>query len=213
MSLKPPPRHPSVPLIVAIVGGSGSGKSWLAQQLLTALHPEANHLCLDDFYLDRSHLSPGRRANLNFDHPRAIDWREFERVVRALQLGRPVRVPVYDFATHCRAGATRLLLPKPVLLIEGLWLLRRPSLRKLFTFRVFLDCPTALRLRRRLSRDRLARGRTPQSITAQFWKTVEPMHRKFVAPQARWADILLPAHHRQRLVRKLVSDLRQWAGA
>ncbi len=187
----PAARRASTPFLIAIVGGSGSGKSWLAERLASALAPKAARLSLDDFYLDRSHLSPARRARINFDHPRAIDWHAFERVIRALRAGRPARLPSYDFATHSRRASSQVLQPRLIILVDGLWLLRRPSLRRLFALKLFLDCPNRTRLVRRLARDLRTRGRTRASIQAQFRNQVEPMHCKFVAPQARWADVVL----------------------
>jgi len=179
------------PILVAIVGGSGSGKTWLADKLHAALGPKAARLSLDDFYRDRSGLSPSRRATINFDHPRAIDWTFIERVLRDCRAGKAARVPRYDFKTHSRLRSSKLLKLRPIILVDGLWLLRRPSIRRLFDLRVFLVCPASIRLRRRLARDVLARGRTRASIEKQFWTTVQPMHLKYVAPQARWADVVL----------------------
>jgi uridine kinase len=176
---------------VGIVGGSGSGKSWLGGKLQSALAPLAASLSLDDFYRDRSHLPLARRARLNFDHPSAIDWAELERVLSVLLRGRRARVVAYDFNTQSRLARRRTLEPKAVILVEGLWLFWRPSIRKLFKLRVFLDCSRALRLRRRLARDLLARGRSRSSILKQFRTTVEPMHRQYVAPQVRFADFVL----------------------
>jgi uridine kinase len=173
------------------VGGSGSGKSWLAERLQMRLAPHAARLSQDDFYLDRSHLPPRRRARVNFDHPHAIDWARLERALRALRAGRPVRIPVYDFASHCRRKRDRLFKPKPVVLVEGLWLLRRRQVRRLFDFSIFLDVPRRRRLERRLRRDVHERGRSRASVLEQFRRTVEPMHRKHVAPQARHADLVL----------------------
>lgn len=177
--------------LVAIVGGSGSGKTCLAKRLQQSLGQNSIHLSLDDFYLDRSHLTPGRRARLNFDHPRAIDWPLFERVLRALRRGRGASVPEYDFATHSRRGAQRRVEPRPVVLADGLWLLRRPSVRRLFSLTVFLDCPATVRLSRRLARDVASRGRTRRSVIQQFRSTVEPMHRAYVEPQRRYAHIII----------------------
>jgi uridine kinase len=177
--------------LVAIVGGSGSGKSWLAQQLETQLAPDAACLSLDDFYLDRSHLSPARRARINFDEPRAIDWRRLTRVLRSLRGGRPARVPIYDFTTHCRRQQHRFLKPKPVLLVEGLWLLHRRELRRLFDLSIFLNVSRQRRFERRLRRDVSERGRGRASVEEQFRRMVEPMHHKYVAPQAKWADLVV----------------------
>lgn len=175
---------------MAIVGGSGSGKSWLAERLQCELGPDAARLSQDDFYLDRSHLTAARRAHINFDHPRAIDWPRFQQTLRTLHLGRPARVPVYDFATHCRR-TEKLLRPTHIVLVDGLWLLRRSELRRLFDFAIFLNVSAARRLARRLKRDALERGRNPASVREQFRRAVEPMHRKYVRPQAGWADVVL----------------------
>jgi uridine kinase len=183
------------PLVVGIVGGSGSGKTWLAERLESVLAGDAARLSADDFYLDRSHLHPAQRARLNFDHPRAIDWAELERAVRQLAAGEAAEVPCYDFRTHCRLKHRKRIKPARLILLDGLWLLRRRALRRLIDIGIFIECPARTRLQRRLSRDLQARGRTRSSVKRQFWRTVEPMHRKYVAPQARRADLVLPASH------------------
>lgn len=195
------------PLLVAIVGGSGSGKTRLADALQAALAPEAVCVSLDDFYLDRSHLSAGRRARLNFDQPRAIDWRAVERVLCDLLAARPARLPCYDFKTHCRLPSTRVLKPRPFILVDGLWLLHRRWLRRLFSLSIFLDCPARTRLERRLVRDLVLRGRTRGSIQEQFRTTVEPMHRRYVAPQASLADIVLTGRCGKRQISRLKTQL------
>lgn len=178
------------PLLVAIVGGSGSGKTWLCEQLCAALGERAARLSLDDFYRDRSHLSPRRRARINFDHPRAIDWTSFERVLHKCMAGKPALIPRYNFKTHTRDGRPRVFRPKPVVLVDGLWLLRRARLRKLFDVSVFLHCSAQTRLKRRVERDLLNRGRSAASVREQIRDTVEPMHERFVEPQARWAQLV-----------------------
>ena len=196
------------PILVAIVGGSGAGKTWLADQLQAILGTKAARLSLDDFYRDRSGLSPSRRATINFDTPRAIDWVSFERVLQLCLAGKTARIPCYDFKTHCRLRSSKLLKPRPIILVDGLWLLRRPSLRRLFSLSIFLDCPASLRLRRRLARDVLTRGRNRASVEEQFWNTVQPMHLKYVAPQARWAEVVLEDDCGKREIESLAARLR-----
>jgi uridine kinase len=196
------------PLLVAIVGGSGAGKTWLADQLEAALGPVAGRLSLDDFYRDRSGLPAKRREKINFDHPRAIDWRSVEGVVRDCAEGRETWVPEYDFKTHSCRAQPRKLSPRPVILMDGLWLLRRPALRRLFNLRIFIRCPSRTRLGRRLARDLRSRGRTRKSIRQQFLTTVEPMHDCFVAPQERWADVVLDGHFGRREIDRLVNRLK-----
>jgi uridine kinase len=172
------------PLLIAIVGGSGAGKSWLAEQLQKKLGKTAARISLDDFYLDRSHLSPRRRALINFDHPRAIDWVSLEKVLQDCRAGRATRVPQYDFKTHSRRTGTAVLSPKPVILFDGLWVLR-------------------------LARDLLSRGRERASVDHQFWKMVEPMNIQYVVAQARWAHILLKAPIKKTDVSHLAGQIRQ----
>jgi uridine kinase len=208
-------KHPSVfpakisPLLVAIVGGSGAGKSWLAKKLHIALDPDAVHLSLDDFYYDRSHLGAERRAKLNFDNPRAIDWLTVERTLNDLQQGRESRLPRYNFKTHCRSVEESALAPKPVVIMDGLWLLRRSSVRRIFGLKIFIECPARTRRSRRMTRDLRSRGRTRASVLEQLRKTVEPMYARFVAPQQKWADITLRHDVSEREVRRLAQELRR----
>jgi uridine kinase len=199
------PRSPTRarPLLVAIVGGSGAGKSWLAQQLQRILGQKlAETISLDEFYRDRSHLSVTRRARLNFDNPAAIDWPALESAMDRWLAGKSAEIPRYDFSTHCRRTNRRLVPAKPVLLIEGLWLLRPRSLRAKFALKIFIECSRSCRLGRRLARDRQQRGRSVESIQEQFQTTVEPMHAKFVEPQKKWADIVLDGHMNGEDVRR-----------
>jgi uridine kinase len=197
------------PILVAIVGGSGAGKSWLANKLAAELGDQAARLSLDDFYRDRSHLSPDRRAKINFDNPRAIDWPSVERVLKKLAAGQTADLPCYDFSTHCRARGRKALDPKPILLMDGLWLLRRPSVREWFALRIFVQCPMQTRLRRRLARDMRERGRTRASVVAQFRNWVQPMHARYIEPQLRYADVVFRETHREKQLEQLVAGLRQ----
>lgn len=203
MRLRPPA------VLVAIVGGSGSGKTWLAEQLKLNLGHKAERLSLDDFYQDRSHLSPGRRARVNFDHPRAIDWKAVELALRACSDRSTALVPCYDFSTHCRSHKTRRLGPAPLVIVDGLWLLRSPAMRRFFSLTIYLDCSARIRLQRRLERDVRSRGRSSNSVRQQFHSTVEPMHKRYVAPQSRWADLILSENVRPAEVRALARRIEQ----
>ncbi len=179
------------PQLIAIVGGSGSGKTWLADKLQKAFGENATRLSLDDFYKDRSHLSLRRRSAINFDHPRAIDWANVERVLKRIAIGQNVEKPAYDFTQHARVRKGELLKPKAWIIMDGLWLLRRPAVRRFFSCRVFIKCPQRVCLRRRLDRDLTERGRGAAQVKKQFLQQVIPMHQRFVAPQLRWANIVM----------------------
>jgi len=194
-------------ILVAITGGSGSGKTFLADRLQMAFSAVATRLSLDDFYLDRSNLPPSRRSRINFDHPRAIDWSVAEKVLRDCRRAAPMQIPKYDFASHVRRSDDSWI-PTPLVLWDGLWLLSRPALRSLFDLKIFLECPTQLRLERRLSRDISERGRTAGSVRQQFWRTVLPMHVRYVAPQAAWADIILQQPSSESEMAELVEIIR-----
>jgi uridine kinase len=179
--------------LVAITGGSGSGKTWLADRLQVLLGAQAGRVTQDSFYRDWSHLPPAERGEVNFDHPDALDWTRFAEVLATLRSGRGCRLPVYDFATHCRVGEGSYVPARPVMLVDGLWLLHRPEIRRMFDLSIFLHCAEEERLRRRVARDRVERSRTEDAVRQQFHATVAPMHRQFVNPQAAHADLLI--HH------------------
>lgn len=178
-------------ILVAIAGGSGSGKTFLAGQLARLLGPGVARFSLDAFYRDRSRLTPAQRARINFDHPRAIDSDWVQRALKRLRSGTPADIPCYDFLTHCRLKKVCRISPKPVVIVEGLWPFRTAALRRIFNVKIFIECNPKTRLKRRLARDLASRGRTEASIRQQFRSAVQPMHCRYVAPQERWADIVL----------------------
>ena|SRR5437899_249848 len=198
----------SKPCLVAIVGGSGSGKTWLAERLKKSLGTKALLISQDNFYRDRSHLSLQQRTRINFDNPAAIDWPLFHKVLRAVLNRRATLCPIYDFTTHCRPNSWRLIRPRRVILVDGLWLLRSPALRRLFDIRIFLECCQKTRLERRLARDLRTRGRTRESILDQFRRTVEPMHARFVEKQRKWATVVLEEDFAEKEVKTLAAVIR-----
>lgn len=179
------------PVLVAIVGGSGSGKTWLADELARRIGSEVGRISLDDFYWDRSDLSPGDRAALNFDHPEAIEWPLFEHAMIGCAAGDPVAIPRYDFETHSRLVDCEPVEVHPIVFVDGLWLLYYPSISRIFHLTVYLECPQAVRLQRRVDRDVACRGREPARSMQVFNETVVPMHNCYVAPQKRQADEVL----------------------
>lgn len=148
-------------------------------------------ISLDTFYRDRSHLNTAQRNAINFDHPRAIEWPEVERTLSSLAEGKKTRLPEYDFATHSRREVGPVVEAKLVIIVDGLWLLRRPSLRRLFSCAIYLECPRTLCLRRRIQRDLSERNRDSASVRKQYLEHVLPMQELFVTSQKRWADIVV----------------------
>jgi uridine kinase len=171
------------PVHVAVVGGSGSGKTWLAEKLAAALAPRAARLSLDDFYRDLSPFPKAERDAVNFDDPAAIDWEALRAATSMMRVNESLALPVYDFATHTRKNLPRIFLPPPLVVWDGLWLLHHDWLREKFALTIFVDCGADERFRRRSERDVCERGRSFESVRCQFFEHVQPMHEKFVEPQ------------------------------
>jgi uridine kinase len=197
------------PTLVGIAGGSCAGKTWLAERLQSFLGQEATRLSLDDFYLDRSHLSPGRRALVNFDHPRSIDWQKLEEVLGKLAFGSTAAIPTYDFRTHGRTGRELRLSPGEVVIVEGLWLFRRANLRKLFDLKIYIRSSTSWCKEKRLGRDTVERGRTEEQVLRQLKRFTLPMFEKFVAPQEKWADVVLESPVKETSVKRIGEQLKE----
>jgi len=176
------------PVHVAFVGGSGSGKTWLAEKITATLAPRAARISLDDFYRDLSPLPNAERDAVNFDDPAAIDWEKFQEAMGAMRIGEKIELPIYDFATHTRKAETRSFTPPKLVIWDGLWLLHPDWLRMKFAFSVFVDCDVNERFRRRSERDVRERGRTIESVHCQFFEHVQPLHDHFVEPQRHWAS-------------------------
>ena len=172
-----------------VCGGSGSGKSTLVALLCAALPPGAVAvLPFDAYYRDLGHFPPERRAATNFDHPDALDVDLLIEHLDRLRAGRPVQVPRYDFANHRRLRDTDRQEPAPLVLVEGILIFAFPALVQRFDYSVFLDVPEQVRLERRVARDLVVRGRTEESVRAQWAATVAPMYEAFVQPAAESAD-------------------------
>jgi uridine kinase len=180
------------PLIVGIAGGSGSGKSSVAQATAALLGPDkVARLCHDAYYRDRSALPPETRNGLNYDTPEAFDQALLLEHLDALRAGRPIRPPVYCFVTHRRTGQDALLVPRPVVVVEGILLLWEPAVRAALDLSIYVDAPERVRLERRLRRDVAERGRTAESVLTQFAATVRDAHWAYVEPTRAMADLVL----------------------
>lgn len=197
----------SAPRLIAVVGGSGAGKGWLAGRLCAWLGESAAHLPVDSFYRDRTDLTAPERDQLNFDAPEAIDWDEVVRALTDLRAGREAGFPRYDFASHRRLPAPAIIPPRPVVFVEGLWLLQPPAVRALFDLRIYLDAPEELRSARRRQRDLAERGRTAEEVEARLRADVLPAHAHFVEPQRAWADLVLGQPYADDEVARLAEEI------
>jgi len=192
------------PLIVGIAGGTGSGKTTVAQRIAEAMPGEVALLQHDAYYRPRPDLSPAQREQLNFDHPDALDNALLCEHLDALRAGRAIEVPVYDFVTHLRRAQTERVEPAPVILLEGILVFVDAALRARLELKLFVDTDADVRAFRRIRRDMEERGRTFAQIREQYRATVRPMHLQFVEPSKRWADLIIPEGGNNRVALDLV---------
>jgi uridine kinase len=180
-------------LVIGIAGGSGSGKTTVAQEILQRVGPSRiAFIQHDSYYKDLRGLPPARRAEVNFDHPDSLQTDLLAEHIASLLDNQPVEVPIYDFATHSRTGQTFTVQPRRVILVEGILIFVEPALREMFDVKIFVDTDADIRFIRRLERDITERGRTTQSVIKQYQATVRPMHLEFVEPSKRYADVIIP---------------------
>jgi len=201
-------ERPSPPIIVGISGGTGAGKSWLANYLRDGLEGQATVLCLDWYYKDRSGLTREECHRFNPDHPSALDMPLFQRHLRTLAAGRSIEVPQYDYATHRRTGETQTVDPAPVTIVEGLLLFHRASVRKYFDISVFIHVPSDVRLMRRLRRDKTVRRVETEETLRLYERFIRPMHQRFVGPSAEYATWLWHQLEDMRFPSELLRELQ-----
>lgn len=185
--------EPEKHLVIGVAGGSGSGKTTVANAVRARVGPERiAYLPHDAYYKELTHLPPNQRALVNFDHPDSLENDLLIEHILSLKQGKSVRLPVYDFTTHSRTEQTILVEPQPVIIVEGILIFAEPRLRRLFDVKIFVDTDPDIRFIRRLQRDITERGRTTESVIEQYLKTVRPMHLEFVEPSKRYADVIIP---------------------
>jgi len=182
-----------IPLVIGIAGGSGSGKTTVANVILERVGRERiAYLPHDAYYRDLADLPPNQRAEVNFDHPDSLETSLLIEHIQRLKQWQPIELPVYDFTTHTRTSRTIRVEPKRVIIVEGILIFAEPELRKLFDVKIFVDTDPDIRFIRRLQRDITERGRTTESVIKQYLSTVRPMHLDFVEPSKRYADVIIP---------------------
>ncbi len=182
-----------IPLVIGIAGGSGSGKTTVAHEILKRVGADRiAYLQHDSYYKDLTALPPNQRAEVNFDHPNSLETELLIEHIASLRDMKPVQVPLYDFSTHRRSGQTFTVTPRNVIIVEGILILAVPELRRLFDVKIYVDTDADLRFIRRLRRDITERSRTTESVIEQYLSTVRPMHLEFVEPSKRYADVIIP---------------------
>ena len=181
------------PFLIGVAGGTCAGKTMICERLATLAGDD--HLALirlDSYQVDHSHQSFAERAATNYDHPDAYDWALLNEHLALLAEGESVSSPTYDFAIHNRSDVVKLVHPAPVMIVEGILVLHDPALRDGLDLKVYVDADADLRFIRRLQRDVVARGRTPESIVEQYLATVRPGHDQFIEPSKQYADVIVP---------------------
>lgn len=182
------------PLLIGIAGGSASGKTTIAQCLKEEFEQTRSVVIIreDDYYKDQSQKTMAERVKTNYDHPFAFDHALMIEQIDALLEGQAIEKPVYDFVQHTRSTVTEVIEPCDVVVLEGLFVLEEPELRKRLNIKVYVDTDVDIRFIRRLLRDVEERGRTLQSVVNQYTETVRVMHEQFIEPSKRYADVIIP---------------------
>ena len=182
------------PILIAVAGGSASGKTTVVKKIINKLNSEeVLVISHDDYYKDLSHLPLEERKNVNFDHMDTFDFDLLVEDINKLKNGKTIYSPVYDYVNHTRViGDSREVKPSDVIIVEGIHALAEPKLRELYDIKIYVDTEDDIRFIRRLKRDIKDRGRTMESVINQYLTTVRPMHLQFVEPSKRYADIIIP---------------------
>ncbi len=186
------PKKPQS-LVIGIAGGTGSGKTTVANVILERVGK--NHIAYlphDAYYRELNELPPDQKAAVNFDHPDSLETELMIEHINKLRNGQFIELPIYDFSTHSRTGKTIRVDPQRVIIVEGILIFAIPELRKMFDVKIFVDTNADVRFIRRLQRDITERGRTTEMVIHQYLTTVRPMHLEFAEPSKRYANIIIP---------------------
>ncbi|HEX38163.1 MAG TPA: uridine kinase [Candidatus Cloacimonetes bacterium] len=180
-------------IIIGIAGGTGSGKTTLADRIIDELNePNIVIIKQDAYYKSHQELSFDERKDINFDHPDAFDTKLLIKHLKNLKDNVPIHMPQYDFTTHLRERETIPVSPQKVTIVEGILIFENKEVRNLLDIKIFVDTDSDVRILRRIKRDIQERGRTFESVYSQYMKTVRPMHIEFVEPSKKFADIIVP---------------------
>ncbi len=179
-------------MVIGIAGGTGSGKTTITRRLMQRFGNDVSMISYDNYYKARHNTPFEERAKINYDHPDAFDTELFLRDLRNLKAGKPIQMPLYDYAIHDRLEQTKTIRPAKVILVEGILLFASQELCNEMDIKLFVDADADVRILRRIVRDVRDRGRSLESVVNQYLTTVKPMHEQFVEPSKRRADIIIP---------------------
>lgn len=193
-------------ILIGVAGGSGSGKTTVAYNLLKSFKnkKEVTLISQDSYYKDHNDLTIEERAKLNYDHPNSLEFELLKKHLLDLKEGKSVEMPEYDFATHARKENSETIEPCRVIIVEGILIFAVPEIRDMFDMKIFVDTDADEMLLRRIERDIKERGRTFDSVKNQYLETVKPMFLEFCEPSKRYADVIIPRGGQNRIAIKMV---------
>jgi uridine kinase len=199
----------STPLVIAISGASGSGKSLFTENLLKEFSEEGKPVQIlreDHYYRSQDHLPMVEREKNNYDHPKAFEHELLVEHLKALKSWKSIEYPQYCYKTHTRLEKTETLISAPVIIIEGIMLLANDALQPLFDIKIFVDTPLDICLLRRMKRDIAERGRTLESVATQYESTVKPMYHQFISPSRFTADVIVTQGGKNRIALDVIKS-------
>jgi uridine kinase len=200
----------ATPLFIGIAGGTGSGKTTLAEKIHNAFPDNSQLISQDNYYKELHGLSLEERRKTNFDHPDALDFSMLQNHLIALRNNEAVKVPVYNFSTSMRETRENTIIPTDIIIVEGILLFSIPEIRELLDVKIFIDTPNDIRVLRRITRDLQKRRRDFESLQQQYLTTVKPMHELFVEPSKIYADVIVPGGGENQVALELiVAKLRE----
>jgi len=180
-------------ILIGIAGGTGSGKTSVANAILAEFpSSEVALIQQDSYYHNLKHLHFDERATVNFDHPDAVDFNKMGEDLQLLMVDETIKIPIYDFNTHTRTDETLTIGNHHIIVLEGILALFDEKIRNMMDIKLYVDTPDDIRIIRRIKRDINKRGRTFESVIEQYYNTVRPMHQQFVEPSKKFANIIIP---------------------
>ena len=195
------------PLVIGISGGTGSGKTRFTKELIERFDNNfLIYISQDSYYKDLSHISYEERCDINFDNPDSIDFSNLISDLKKLIEFKSADIPIYNFKRHLRMKESNKIKPKPIIILEGIFSLYDPDIRKLMNLKIFVDTPSDIRILRRAKRDINKRGRTIESVVNQYLTTVRPMHEKYVEPTKSYADIIVPNGGKNKVALDIINS-------